>query len=128
MLKLCNGCGNTFPPQQLKRGRCPSCERKRNRERTLYEPNHRAYSSARWQKLRQVVRARDRGRCRYESSECRGRLEVHHIVPAKAHSELFFALDNLELVCRRHHEQRERAVRADSSGGDGGPLATGDNR
>lgn len=29
------------------------------------------------------------------------------ILPAKANSELFFDLSNLELVCRAHHEQRE---------------------
>jgi hypothetical protein len=43
-------------------------------------------------------------------------------------SELFFALDNLELVCRRHHEHREREARADFSSGEGVPLATVDKR
>jgi hypothetical protein len=111
-LRLCSNCARTFPPDVLKRGRCFNCRQERERERTLREPNHRAYMSTRWRKLVRVVRAREGGRCRYAGDECRGRLEVHHVVPARASSELFFDLSNLELVCRAHHEIREREAKA----------------
>jgi 5-methylcytosine-specific restriction endonuclease McrA len=120
--RICNGCQRVFPASEIKRGRCAGCERRRNRERTLHEANHRAYSSKRWQRTRAVVRARERNRCRYASPECRGRLEVHHVKPAKAHSGLFFALDNLELVCRHHHEVREREARARTVRQNNGPV------
>jgi 5-methylcytosine-specific restriction endonuclease McrA len=31
--RLCNGCGHTFPAQDLKRGRCSNCRRQRERQR-----------------------------------------------------------------------------------------------
>jgi 5-methylcytosine-specific restriction enzyme A len=110
IVRLCPRCGRR--KADAKTGPCPDCNRKRNRERRLYEPNHRAYHSARWQQLRRVVRARHDNRCAYENNECRGTLAVHHIVPANADSERFFDLSNLELVCRAHHEKREREARA----------------
>jgi hypothetical protein len=54
----------------------------------------------------QAMRTLSKARSRYEAAIAE--LEVHHIIPAKASSDLFFALSNLELVCRAHHEERER--------------------
>jgi 5-methylcytosine-specific restriction endonuclease McrA len=58
----------------------------------MREPRHRVYSTKRWQKLRQVVRSRYGNQCAYASEECSGGLEVHHIVPTRYDSDLFFEL------------------------------------
>lgn len=102
--------GHRFTPAG-KHGRCPICEPARNRERML-DPRHRVYGTKRWQKLRAVVRARAENQCAYASEECRGGLEVHHVVPTRYDSSQFFELSNLELVCRVHHGMREREARS----------------
>jgi 5-methylcytosine-specific restriction endonuclease McrA len=86
--------------------RCPICEPARNRER-MREPRHRIYSTKRWQKARAIIRAKYDNRCAYEDESCSGGLEVHHVVPTRYDTELFFELENLELVCRVHDGMRE---------------------
>jgi 5-methylcytosine-specific restriction endonuclease McrA len=98
--------GHIYTPTS-RHSRCPICEPLRNRERML-DPRHRVYSTKRWQKLRALVRARYGNQCAYANEECSGGLEVHHIVPTRFDSTLFFELSNLELVCRVHHSMRER--------------------
>jgi 5-methylcytosine-specific restriction endonuclease McrA len=78
----------------------------------MLDPRHRIYGTKRWQKLRAVVRFRYENTCAYANEDCSGRLEVHHIVPTRYDSELFFEPSNLELVCRVHHGMREREARA----------------
>lgn len=77
----------------------------------MRSPRHRIYSTKRWQKVRAIIRAKYDNRCAYASPECSGQLEVHHVVPTRHDAELFFDLENLELVCRVHHEVREREAR-----------------
>jgi hypothetical protein len=62
--------------------------------------------------MRKVVRARDKG-CQLagDGTECNGRLEVHHLRPVRFGGEPY-ALENLALVCRQHHEVIERSFRA----------------
>jgi 5-methylcytosine-specific restriction endonuclease McrA len=78
----------------------------------MRSPRHRVYGTKRWQKLRAVVRSRYGNQCAYASEECSGGLEVHHIVPTRYDSDLFFELSNLELVCRVHHGMREREAKS----------------
>jgi 5-methylcytosine-specific restriction endonuclease McrA len=74
----------------------------------MREPRHRVYGTGRWRKVRALVRSRYQNACAYAKEECRGRLEVHHMVPTRYDSDLFFEISNLELVCRVHHSMRER--------------------
>jgi 5-methylcytosine-specific restriction endonuclease McrA len=80
----------------------------------MLDDRHRIYSTKRWQKVRAIIRDRYDNRCAYEDETCSGRLEVHHVVPTRYASDLFFELSNLELVCRVHHSMRERDARASS--------------
>lgn len=102
--------GHGYTPTS-RHSRCPICEPQRNRERML-EPRHRIYSTKRWQKVRAIVRAKYGNRCAYEDESCSGGLEVHHVVPTRYDTDLFFELSNLELVCRVHHRMREREAKS----------------
>ena len=70
------------------------------------------YRTSRWQTVRSMVISRDNGLCQ----ECkrrgvitRGRV-VHHIVEAREDINLFWELDNLEVICdschNREHPER----------------------
>jgi HNH endonuclease len=90
--------------------RCPECERSRDKERLATDPVRRVTASKEWQKVRALVRRRDRG-CRLAGEgECWGRLEVHHLVPVRSGGAPY-DLANLVLVCRSHHELVERLTR-----------------
>jgi 5-methylcytosine-specific restriction endonuclease McrA len=105
---LCSA-GHRYEPT-TRHGRCPVCAR--DRQRYASDPHRQALSSPRWQKTRRAVRARDGGRCVYEGDECRGQLEVHHLVSVRRGGAPF-DLDNLVTVCRAHHEVIEAEQRRD---------------
>lgn len=52
-----------------------------------------------WQKVRQECIKRDKGVCRKCTIETN---EVHHIIP-KSKGGTFFELENLILLCKKHH-------------------------
>lgn len=70
--------------------------------------NRRRYVSARWKRVRAYVIARDRGLCQ----ECKrqGRLtegqEVDHIQKAEEYAELFYKVENLQLLCKSCHSKK----------------------
>lgn len=78
------------------------------------------YSTAAWQRLREVVLQRDRGMC----VECMRLYElglirrprraqmVHHKVPVKEAPQLAMVEDNLESLCYKHHEEKHPEKRA----------------
>jgi 5-methylcytosine-specific restriction endonuclease McrA len=98
--------------------RCPRCHAGREHERNQ-DPYRRLLLSARWQKTRELIRARDQGRCRLEGvgEPCGGRIEVHHLVSVRQAPERAFDLTNCVCLCRLHHEDIEhgRIVLADLS-------------
>jgi hypothetical protein len=61
--------------------RCPRCHSGREHERNQ-DPYRKILHSARWQRTRKLVRARDKDRCRLEGigEPCGGAIQVHHIV------------------------------------------------
>lgn len=75
------------------------------RERARAKPQRLARNSARFKKLREVVKARDGHRCRRCGST--EQLEAHHIVPLEDGGDPY-ALDNLELLCHRCHPTSHR--------------------
>ena len=73
----------------------------------------------RWAMVRRRALERDGYRCRQESIECAGRLEVDHINPIHRGGDTYH-LDNLQTLCRHHHlrktlaERRKLMIRNDS--------------
>ena len=64
-------------------------------------------STARWQRLREAVRRRQK----YVCALCRTRLvfDVHHKIPAEAAPERFFDADNLVGLCEECHNRVHKA-------------------
>lgn len=89
---------------------CPICERARNKERYRSDPDRRALSTYRWQQVRKLAAERDGNRCRFEGPDCRGRLEAHHIVAIKRGGAPY-DLENITIMCKRHHFLLERETR-----------------
>jgi predicted restriction endonuclease len=88
--------------------RCPRCHAGREHERNQ-DPYRKMLHSARWQKTRKLVRARDKDRCRLEGvgDPCGGRIEVHHIVGVRQGGAPFDPA-NCACLCRLHDEDVER--------------------
>lgn len=65
------------------------------------------YKTKRWQKIRKMVIVRDLGICQ-ECKKC-GRYSrgntVHHIIEAREDIEMFWDIDNLELICPSCHNK-----------------------
>lgn len=55
---------------------------------------------------REIVRARDKGRCRVPNCNEREYVEMHHIVPRSRSSKLKWDPRNNCLLCRGHHGLR----------------------
>jgi 5-methylcytosine-specific restriction endonuclease McrA len=108
--KMCNR-GHIYTPA-TRHGRCPVCAK--DKQRYAEDPHRQALSSPGWQKTRRAVRKRDGNRCVYESDECNGQLEVHHLVSVRRGGALF-DMTNLVTVCRAHHEVLEREQRRPGS-------------
>jgi 5-methylcytosine-specific restriction protein A len=110
MMRFCLGCLRHVPVAEYRNGRCRSCERTHERNRSAAR---RARSSMAWQKARAAARRRDHERC--TSCGSTESLEVHHIVPLAKGGERF-ALSNLKTLCRECHNatrggQRHRGRR-----------------
>ena len=61
------------------------------------------YRRKKWNDTKQIVIARDKGRCQECQKMIAGRFIIHHKVPANR--ENFYDLDNLELVCQDCHNR-----------------------
>ena len=96
--------------------RCPICERARNKERYRSDPDRRALSTRQWQKVRKLAAERDGHRCRFEGDDCYGRLEAHHIVAIKLGGAPY-DLENIAIICKRHHFLLERETRTGAEKG-----------
>jgi len=97
---LCSVC------QKVCAGVCRSHARQMN-------PLQPRYKSARWRRLRQIVINRDLGLC----VKCNEPGEdVDHIEPAQDKPELFWAMDNLQLLCKRCHTRKTMEERRTSGG------------
>lgn len=66
------------------------------------------YSSARWRKFRRMIATAQPMIC--EECKRRGRIavgqELDHIVPRKVAPELTFDPDNVQWLCRAHHNEK----------------------
>lgn len=107
---ICTKCGGLVPQAEAIRGAHPEChrqaERTRNSRRQRTEVHQKVMNTSRWRRVRDQARQRDGG-CVHADGYCAGRLEVHHITPVEADSDLAFDLDNVITLCQRHHKAME---------------------
>lgn len=71
-------------------------------------PNQHLYNSLRWRKIKEI-KLLNNNRC----DKCGSftRLEVHHIIPPRGNTELFYNLDNLQTLCSKCHlEETKREI------------------
>ena len=115
-MALCSK-GHRFT-KATRHARCPICELARESERNQ-DPYRKILHSARWQKTRKLVRARDKDRCLLEGigEPCGGAIQVHHLVSVRESPERAFDPTNCACLCRLHHEdvEHQRIVLADLS-------------
>ena len=74
---------------------------------------------------REIVRARDKGRCRIPNCNNRD-VEMHHIVPRSRSSRLKWEPANNCLLCRDHHHLRHNGIIQISGNADDELVITGD--
>lgn len=69
-------------------------------------PSDKVQRSRRWPALRQQALRRDG----YQCVQCGARagLEVDHVKPVRDAPDLAFDLDNLQVLCKRHHSQKTK--------------------
>jgi 5-methylcytosine-specific restriction endonuclease McrA len=92
------------------------------------------YATKHWRYLRDQALLRDGYRCQHKGCGVflrKGRsgdnaAVVHHIKPHKGDPELFFSIDNLQSVCKRHHDSDLQSAEArgydTEVGPDGWPI------
>lgn len=63
------------------------------------------YNTQEWRRLCEQIKERDGFRCRqgHGGPECRGRLTVQHIIPARVAPHLALSPMNLVTLCQSHH-------------------------
>ena len=71
-------------------------------ERILNDPLQKGWCKA--------VKNRDSWKCRIANSECKGRLEAHHILTWKEHPELRYEVNNGITLCHHHHPRKKEDV------------------
>jgi hypothetical protein len=107
--------GHRYVPAPSARSRCPICPRERNAERYRSDPDRRLLSHAAGNRYANSQPNGTRTRCRFEGPDCYGRLEAHHFVAVKFGGPAY-DLDNIALMCKRHHFLLERETRMRAQG------------
>jgi hypothetical protein len=87
------------------------------RKKKLDQKNERA--------CREIVRARDKGRCRIPNCNER-EVEMHHVVPRSRSSRLKWHPGNNCLLCKGHHGLRHAGKIQITGDADGELIITGD--
>jgi 5-methylcytosine-specific restriction endonuclease McrA len=105
MGRLCNDCGRSYDPFAAgyrRGGLCSDCTKVYEREKARRSPSRLVRNSARFKKLRALVKARDAYRCRNCGST--QQLDVHHIVPISKGGKPY-DLANLKTLCSDCHKK-----------------------
>lgn len=68
--------------------------------RNLHDPEYKQW--------RKNVCNRDEWKCKILNSDCKGRLEVHHILGWKDHPELRYEVNNGITLCHFHHPRKRK--------------------
>jgi hypothetical protein len=56
---------------------------------------------------RHQVKTRDNFKCKILNADCKGRIEVHHILSYTKHSELRYEINNGITLCKFHHPRKK---------------------
>jgi 5-methylcytosine-specific restriction endonuclease McrA len=105
---LCGGCWQHFSVEVLKRGRCPSCLRRQQRQKDQRRgsSSQRGYGGE-WRKLReQVIAAHPYCSICGHTGTKDNPLSLDHILPRSQGGT--DALSNLRVLCLHHNQQRSR--------------------
>lgn len=68
--------------------------------------NNRDFGDPEYKQWRKNVCDRDHWKCRINNSDCKGRLEVHHILGWKNYPELRYEINNGITLCHAHHPKK----------------------
>lgn len=101
---------------------------------SIKKPEPRVVTKKRREKLdqrneracREIVKKRDKGKCRIPGCINRENVEMHHIVPRSRSSKLKWHTGNNLLLCVTHHRLRHAGVISITGDADGEILVTGD--
>ena len=58
-----------------------------------------------------AVKGRDNWKCRIDNSDCKGRLEAHHILPWSEFPELRYEINNGICLCHYHHPRSKKETK-----------------
>lgn len=61
-----------------------------------------------YKEWRMGVYSRDGFKCKIANSDCRGRIEAHHILNYKNHPELRYEINNGITLCQAHHPHKRK--------------------
>lgn len=77
--------------------------------RTLIIGRHnRDFHDPEYKQWRKNVCNRDDWKCKIDTADCKGRLEVHHILGWKNHPELRYEVNNGITLCHFHHPRKRK--------------------
>jgi len=83
---------------------CGSSHYKWIKDRTkVIGRNSRKLHDPEYKQWRKKICNRDNWKCKIDNNECRGRLEVHHILGFKEYPELRYDINNGICLCHAHH-------------------------
>lgn len=72
-------------------------------DRTKLVKDEKKHLDGRYREWMFAVKERDNWKCKINNSDCRGRLESHHILNWKEYPELRYDLNNGITLCHAHH-------------------------
>jgi len=75
----------------------------KDRNKLVNQDERNSYKYIQWCKK---VKARDKNKCRIGNIDCKGELEVHHILSWKDYPELHYHTNNGITLCHAHHPRK----------------------
>lgn len=80
------------------------------KDRTLLKKTDHRANTANWEWKRQCKK-RDKNKCRIADGNCKGQLEIHHILSYKEYPELRYDINNGITMCHFHHPRSKEKER-----------------
>ena len=102
-----NNCKWMTQIEHAPRGENHSCWFKDRTELKKSDRNSKSSACVDWKKN---VYKRDSWKCKINNSDCKGRLEAHHILPWIDYPELRFDINNGITLCHAHHPRKKDEV------------------
>lgn len=83
--------------------------RKYIKDRTLLKKTDHRANTANWE-WKRLCKKRDKNKCRIADYNCKGKLEIHHILSYKDYPELRYEINNGITLCHFHHPRKTEDV------------------